>query len=55
MVCVQGWPFKGLEGFGHNLSFLKYKINYYKNLHFCDNDNPYVHIVPQCAVPNIMS
>ena len=30
MVCLQGWPFKGLEGLGPNLSLLTYKINILK-------------------------
>ena len=30
MVCLQGWPFKGLQGWGPNLSFLKYKIHILK-------------------------
>ena len=30
MICIQGWPSKGLEGLGPNLSLLTYKIHILK-------------------------
>ena len=35
MVCLQGWPFKGLEGLGLNLSLLTYNITDMPKEHCC--------------------